>query len=63
MITLIRLMILTYLKTKWQLAFWMEFNKQANEIVKHPENIQQKLLPFISETVHKAVELEKLKEK
>ena len=61
MVTLVRLIILKYIKTKWQLAFWMEFNKQANELMKHPENIEKKLLPYISEAVHKAVETERNK--
>ena len=61
MITLIRLIIIKYIKTRWQCAFWMELNKQANELIKHPENIEKKIMPFIAEAVHKAVELEKEK--
>ena len=63
MITLIRMCILKYLKVKWELAIWQAINQQANELIKHPENIEKKLLPFIAETVHKAVEFENYKNK
>ena len=62
MITLIRLMIATYLSAKWKCAFWMEFNKQANELMKHPENIEKKFVPYMVEIIHKVSEFEKFKE-
>ena len=52
MITLFRMCILKYLKTKWELAFWMELNKQANELIKHPENIETKVLQYLAEIIH-----------
>ena len=60
MITLVRLIILKYIKTKWQLAFWMEFNKQANNLIKNPENIEKKIFPYIVDAIQKANAVEKL---
>ena len=62
MITLLRMIRLWQLKVKWQLAIMQELDKQLMTIVKNPEVIEKKLLPFIVETVHKAVEFEKFKE-
>ena len=62
MITLIRMMILKYKKIKWELALWQFLDKQLITIVKNPEIIEKKLLPFITETVHKASEFEKFKQ-
>lgn len=62
MITLIRMIIIKVLKTKWECAFWQEFNKQANELMKHPENIEKKMIPYFVDIIHKAVEFEKYKE-
>ena len=60
MITLFRMMVVKYIKTRWECAFWMEFNKQANELVKHPENIEKKILPYLVDAIRKASEMEKL---
>ena len=62
MITLIRMIIVKYYKTKWQCAFWQEFNKQASELAKHPENIEKKMIPYFVDVIHKTVEFEKYKE-
>ena len=62
MITLFRLMVKNYLKAKWECAFWMTLNKTANEFIKNPEVIEQKIMPFLAEIIHNSVELEKLKE-
>ena len=62
MITLFRYIRLKQLEIKWKLAVMHELDKQLITIVKNPEVIEKKLLPFIAETVHKAVEFEKFKE-
>ena len=61
MITLIRMIIVKYYKTKWQCAFWQEFNKQSTELAKHPENIEKKILPYLTNLVHDLAMLEKQK--
>ena len=60
MITLIRMMIKTYLKAKWECALWMTFNKEANKLIKNPEEIEKKLLPYIVDAIQKASAMEKL---
>lgn len=61
MITLFRMMVLKYKKTKWELALWQFLDKELTALVKNPEEIEKKLLPFIAEAVHKSTELEKEK--
>lgn len=60
MITLVRLIYIKVVKTKWEFALWYELNKQAKELVKHPENIEKKILPYIVDAIQKASILEKL---
>jgi hypothetical protein len=54
-------MIAKYYEAKWKCAFWYEFNKQANELMKHPENIEKKILPYLANLVHESAMLEKQK--
>lgn len=61
MITLIRLMVKNYLKAKWECAFWMAFNSKANELIKNPEEIEKKLLPYIVDAIQKSVDMERIK--
>ena len=61
MITLFRLMILKYKKTKWELALWMFLDKELTTLAKNPEEIEKKLMPFIAELVHNSVVSEKEK--
>lgn len=62
MITLIRMIRLWQLRVKWQLAVMQFIDKQANELMKHPENIEKKFIPYMVEIIHKAAEFEKYKE-
>ena len=59
MITLIRMMILKYKKTKWELALWQFLDKELTSLAKNPEEIEKKLMPFIAELVHNSVTAEK----
>ena len=63
MITLIRLIYIKVIKTKWQFAIWYELNKQLKDLVKNPEKIaeiEKKLLPYIVDAIQKASVMEKL---
>lgn len=51
MITLLRKIRLWQLRTKWQLAMWQFVDKQFMEIVKHPENIGKKIIPYLAEII------------
>ena len=46
------------LRIKWKTALRNEFDKQAKELIKNPEKIEKKLLPYIAEIVHRSTELE-----
>lgn len=61
MITLFRWIRLKQLEIKWKFAVMHELDKQLMTIVKNPEIIEKKLLPYIAEVIHKATELEKAK--
>lgn len=61
MITLIRLAILKYKKTKWELALWQFLDKELSAIAKNPEEIEKKILPYIAQIIHSSTETEKMK--
>lgn len=61
MITLIRLAILKYKKTKWELALWQFLDKELTTIVKNPETIEKKIMPYLAQLIHSSVEAEKMK--
>lgn len=54
MITLIRAIRLWQLKTKWSLAIWQLIDKQAMELIKNPEELEEKLLNSLAKLIHKA---------
>ncbi len=53
MITLFRKLRLFQLRTKWQLAMWQFIDKQLMEIIKHPEEIEKKIMPYLAEIISK----------
>ncbi len=61
MITLFRKIRLWQLRTKWQLAMWQFIDQQLTEIIKHPEEIEKKIMPYLAELISKSVENEKNK--
>ena len=52
MITLIRMAILKYKKTKWELALWMFLDKELTTLAKNPEMIEKKIMPYLAEIIH-----------
>lgn len=52
MITLIRMVRLWQLKTKWHLAFYQFVDKLA----KNPQELEKKLLPYIAELAHQTAQ-------
>ncbi len=54
MITLFRKIRLWQLRTKWQLAMWQFIDKQFMEIIKHPEEIEKKIMPYLAEIICKS---------
>ena len=62
MITLFRYIRLKQLEIKWKLAVMHELDKQLMTIVKNPETIEKKIMPYLAETIHKYSEFEKFKQ-
>lgn len=44
MITLIRMVRLWQLRTKWSFAFWQFVDKQATDLMKNPEEFEKKFI-------------------
>lgn len=64
MITLIRWVRLTQLRTKWKLALYLYIDKQAKELLKHPEEIEKAITKCMAEIIHdKAVKEREMKNK
>ena len=52
MITLFRAIRLWQLRTKYRLALWQFIDKQANELLKNPEEIEKKFVSALAEIIH-----------
>lgn len=52
MITLYRMWKLHQLRTKWRLAMYQFVDKQANELLKNPEEIEKKFISALAEIIH-----------
>ncbi len=52
MITLLRMVRLWQLKTKWQLALWQFVDKQAMELIKNPEDLEKKFMEAFAKIIH-----------
>ena len=59
MITLFRLFRLWQLKIKWKMAVMQFINSELTKIAKNPEEIEKKILPYLSELIHNSVESER----
>lgn len=53
MITLIRWILLQQKRIKWKLAFYQFFDKQMQELIKNPEEIEKKIIPYLAEWMPK----------
>ncbi|MDE6642363.1 MAG: hypothetical protein K2K63_17775 [Acetatifactor sp.] len=52
MITIFRMIRLWQLNIKWRLAIYQFIDKQLTEVVKHPESIEEKIMPYLTELIH-----------
>ena len=52
MITLFRWILLKQKKIKWELALWQFIDKQANELLKNPEEIEKEFVSKLAEIIH-----------
>lgn len=59
MITLIRWYIMKTKEIKWKLAFWQFVDKQATELMKNPEQLEKKIIPYLVGVIHSSVQSQK----
>lgn len=52
MITLFRWVLLKQKEIKYKLTFWQFVDKQFMKIVKNPEAIEKKIMPYLAEIIH-----------
>lgn len=52
MITIFRMIRLWQLRIKWRLAVCQFIDKQLTEAVRHPESIEEKIMPYLTELIH-----------
>ena len=52
MITLFRWYLMKTKEIKWKLAFWQFIDQQANELLKNPEEIEEKFVSALAEIIH-----------
>lgn len=52
MITLFRWYLYKAKLIKWKLAIMQEFDRHAMKIIKEPDYIEKKILPYIAELIH-----------
>ena len=52
MITIFRMIRLWQLKIKWRLAVYQFIDKQLTEVAGHPESIEEKIMPYLTELIH-----------
>ncbi len=60
MITLFRWILLKHKEIKWKWAFWHFADKQLTEIMKHPEEIEKRIMPYLAELISKSTETENI---
>lgn len=56
MITLFRMIKLWKLKTKWKLDLYQFIDKQLMDVIKDPESIEKKVMPYLAEVIHNSTE-------
>ena len=52
MITLFRWYLYKTKEIKWKLAFWQFIDQQATELLKNPEEIENKFISALAEIIH-----------
>ena len=49
-------------KTKWELALWQFLDKELTALAKNPEEIEKKIMPYLTQIIHDESVKEKAKE-
>lgn len=58
--TLYRMVKLFQLKIKWKYEFYKFIDTQLMEIIKDPEVIERKIMPYLAEVIHNSAEKQRL---
>lgn len=53
MITLFRWVLLKQKEIKFKLAFYQLIDRYVTTMIKNPEELEQKILPYLAEIIHK----------
>ena len=59
MITLIRWFIYKSQEIKWKCALWVELDKQLTNLIKNPEEIEKKIMPYLAQIIHDSTRSQK----
>ena len=59
MITLFRWFILQTKKVKWELALWQFLDKELTTLMKNPEEIEKKIMPYLVNLIHSSTQSQK----
>ena len=59
MITLIRWFIYKSKEIKWKCALWQFLDKELTTIMKNPEEIEKKIMPYLAEIIHSSTQSQK----
>lgn len=59
MITLIRWWIYKTKEIKWKCALWVELDKQLTNLIKNPEEIEKRIMPYLAEIIHSSSQPQK----
>ena len=52
MITLIRYWIYKSKEIKWKCALWQLLDKELTTLMKNPEEIEKKIMPYLAQIIH-----------
>lgn len=56
MITLLRYILYKQKEIKWKLALWQFIDNQLTELIKNPEEIEKKIMPYLADIIHQTNE-------
>ena len=55
MITLFRMIRLWQLRTKWKLELYKLLDQSATTLIKNPEKLEKKIMPYLAELIHNTI--------
>lgn len=52
MITLLRYLLYKQKEIKWKLSLWQFIDGQLTDLLRNPEEIEKKIMPYLAELIH-----------